>query len=99
MTTTTTMLKKAREHAEEVPFDELVDAADVHIDPDLPPDERMRDYVRQIRNPYHYRVGDVEVRVKFAGEASLQECLEHYLEHDARVAGIKAFEPETLDVA
>ena len=78
------MLKRAREQAAALPREELVDTRDVRIDTSLPPEERVRDYVRQIKNPYHFRVGDVEVRVAFKGEATLEECLQHYLDHGGR---------------
>ena len=81
MTRTDTLLKRARERSATLTREELVDARDVHVDASLPPDERVRDYVRQIKNPYHFRVGDVEVRVAFKGEATLEECLQHYLDH------------------
>ena len=79
---TSTMLERSRrELADQVPKGELVDARDVVVDLSLPPEERVRSYIRQIGNPYRFRVGDVEVRVRFAGEATLDECLAHYAEH------------------
>ena len=38
--------------------DELVDIETVHIDPDLPPAERLLNYLEQIKNPYCFRCGD-----------------------------------------
>ena len=76
---TTTMLKRARESAEEgVAYGELVDATTVSIDATLPAEDRVRDYVKQVRNPYAFRVGEVAVRVRFAGGPTLDECLAHY---------------------
>lgn len=47
---------------------ELVDIRDVVIDKSLPLEERVRSYVEQIKNPYCFKVGDVVVRVSYAGK-------------------------------
>lgn len=60
--------------------DTLVDISEVHIDKKLPREERMEDFIRQIRNPYCYRCGKAVVKVSFADtEATLEDRLEHYL--------------------
>lgn len=45
---------------------ELVDIRTVHVDQDLPKEERIREYVRQIRNPYRFKCGDFIVTASFA---------------------------------
>lgn len=45
---------------------ELVDIRTVHVDQDLPKKERIREYVRQIRNPYRFKCGDFIVTASFA---------------------------------
>lgn len=58
----------------------LVDINDVHIDRKLPREERMADFIRQIKNPYCYRCGKAVVKVGFTDtEATLEDRLEHYL--------------------
>ena len=47
---------------------ELVDIRDVVIDKSLPLEERVRSYVEQIKDPYRFKVGDVVVRVSYAGK-------------------------------
>ena len=47
---------------------ELVDIRDVVIDKSLPLEERVRSYVEQIKDPYCFKVGDVVVRVSYAGK-------------------------------
>ncbi len=49
-------------------LDELVDIRDIHIDHNLPFKERVRSYVEQVKDPYCFRVGDVKVRVSYAGK-------------------------------
>ncbi len=60
--------------------EDLVDIRDVEIDPELPKEERIRSFVRQIRNPYCFKVGNVVVKTTFADtDVTLDERLEHYL--------------------
>ena len=47
---------------------ELVDIRDVVIDKSLPLEDRVKSYVEQIKNPYCFKVGDVVVRVSYAGK-------------------------------
>ncbi len=58
----------------------LVDISKIHIDPQMPREQRLADFVRQIGNPYCYRCGKVVVKVSFAEtDATLEDRLEHYL--------------------
>lgn len=50
------------------PLDELVDIRNVHVDRSLPLEERVRSYVEQVKDPYCFRVGNVKVRVSYAGK-------------------------------
>lgn len=59
---------------------DLIDLNTVIIDQNLPIEERMRSYVEQIKNPYHFRVGKVEVRISYADTAdTLDDCFERML--------------------
>lgn len=56
---------------------DLVDIRDVKISPDMSKDERIREFVRQVKNPYCYRVGRIAVKVSFADSgATLDDRLE-----------------------
>ena len=58
----------------------LADISKIHIDPRMPREQRLADFVRQIGNPYCYRCGTVVVKVSFAEtDATLEDRLEHYL--------------------
>ena len=60
--------------------DILVDIKNVQINTSLPRDERMLDYLEQIKNPYCFKVGKAAVKVSFADtEATVEDCLERYL--------------------
>ena len=45
----------------------LVDIRDIHIDSELPKEQRIRSFVQQVRDPYCFKVGDVVVKVSYSG--------------------------------
>ena len=49
-------------------LDELVDIRNVHVNHNLPLEERVRSYVEQVKDPYYFRVGNVKVRVSYSGK-------------------------------
>lgn len=58
---------------------ELVDIETVRIDPDLPPVERLLNYLEQIKNPYCFRCGETAVRISFAADGdNLQNLLKRH---------------------
>jgi hypothetical protein len=58
----------------------LVDIRDVTVNTSLPKEERLMDYLEQIKNPYCFRCGKTVVKVSFADtEATLEDRLERYL--------------------
>ena len=58
----------------------LVDISEVKIDTSLPLDERMKSYIKQIKNPYRYKYGDITVRVSFAEtDITLEERIKQLL--------------------
>lgn len=60
--------------------DTLADIRDVQVNTALPKQERLLDFVRQVKNPYLYKCGKMVVKVSFAQtEATLEDKLESYL--------------------
>lgn len=59
----------------------LVDINDVKIDESLPRKERVRDYIRQIGNPYCYLDHGIAVKISFSGKGSFEDILMKYLSH------------------
>ena len=53
----------------------LVDIDSVKINTDLPVEERIKDYIRQIGNPYCYLSHGVVVKISFKRKRTLEECL------------------------
>ena len=57
----------------------LADISKIHID-QMPREQRLADFVRQIGNPYCYKCGKIVVKVSFTDTgATLEDRLEHYL--------------------
>lgn len=55
---------------------ELVDINDVTVSDKIPKKERIREYIRQIKNPYLFKCGDIAVTVSFANQGkALEESL------------------------
>ena len=62
--------------------EDLVDIRDVHIDRSLPKEERIKSFIRQIKNPYVFKCGDIVVKTTFSDtEETLEDRMEHYLRH------------------
>ncbi len=64
----------------EYDFEDLVDIRDVKIDINKPVQEKILDFIMQIKNPYFFKVGDVAVKVNFDNNgASFQEKFQNFL--------------------
>lgn len=61
--------------------EQLTDLSSIEIDREKSKQERMLDYLRQVKNPYYFRVGDVAVRLVFdEGGRSFQQCMEELVQ-------------------
>lgn len=59
--------------------DQLVDLRSVSIDKSLPVPERISSFVKQIKNPYLFKVDDITVKVEFSSGKSLEDSLLSFL--------------------
>ena len=60
--------------------DTLRDIRDVKVNTDLPKQERILDFIRQIGNPYCYRHGKYVVKISFANtDVTLEERMLAYI--------------------
>ena len=60
--------------------DALVDIRDVSVNKDLPKEERIAAFVKQIKNPYRFRCGDFVINASFAsGGTTIEDCLKGIL--------------------
>ncbi|MCD7761760.1 MAG: hypothetical protein LUG99_11015 [Lachnospiraceae bacterium] len=55
--------------------DSLTDIAEVKINTELPQEERVLDFIRQIGNPYCYISNGMVVKVSFSGKKSMEDCM------------------------
>lgn len=59
---------------------ELVDIRDVSVDKNLTKQERIAEFIRQIKDPYRFKCGKFTVTARFAeGGATLEECLQRIM--------------------
>ncbi|KXL52491.1 hypothetical protein CLNEO_21870 [Anaerotignum neopropionicum] len=77
-------LKQLEEMKKVDPFtinpEDLVDIKDVEINIELPKEERIADFIRQIKNPYLFKCGDIVVACEFSPkEPTLTERIKQYL--------------------
>lgn len=58
----------------------LVDRKSIKVDKQLPRDQRLKQYIEQIKNPYCYLDGDVVVKVSFTDDdVTLEERIKAYI--------------------
>lgn len=56
---------------------ELIDISTINVDQDLPKFQKTIEYVRQIKDPFHYKCGKFIVTARFPENGpSLEDCLE-----------------------
>lgn len=61
---------------------QLMDIREVAVDTNLPKEERILDFIRQVHNPYCFRHGKIVVKIGFSESAehtTLEEQFESYL--------------------
>ena len=58
----------------------LVQRSSIRLDPAAPREDRLREFIKQIRNPYCYLDGKTVVKISFTEtDTTMEDCLEHYL--------------------
>ena len=57
----------------------LGDAESVNINTELSTEERISDYIRQIKNPYCYLYKGMVVKISFSGKRKLEDCMKDSL--------------------
>ena len=58
----------------------LVDIREVAVNKELSREERIAEFIRQIKNPYRFKCGRFTVQASFtAGGATLEECIKGIL--------------------
>ena len=58
----------------------LVERGTIQINPNMPREERLNEYIKQIKNPYCYLDGKTVVKISFESiDTSMEDCISHYL--------------------
>lgn len=55
----------------------LVDIKNIQIDQSLPVEERIRQYLKSVKNPYYFSCGNIPVEIEFSTEGGPQ--LQHVI--------------------
>ncbi len=71
--------KMAETDFADVGLEELADISGIQIDKGLPLEERKKQYLKKVGNPYLVRVGNMKVKVRFTGGVSFNEAFENML--------------------
>lgn len=58
----------------------LVDITQIQIDKSLSRKKRIEKFVEEIGDPYHFRAGQIEVKINFEPDGSLQSKMQHYFD-------------------
>lgn len=53
--------------------EELADITKIHIDESLESDKRKKEFIRQVKNPYCYRAGNIIIKSSYSEGATLTE--------------------------
>lgn len=60
--------------------EELVERSLVQIDANLSKEERITEYIKQIKNPYCYLDGNTVVKISFSDSpTTMEDCIANYL--------------------
>lgn len=60
-------------------MDQIIDIMDIKIETNLSKEERIRQFIEEIKNPYEFQVGEVKVRTFFADNSiTMQDRMEQY---------------------
>ncbi len=61
--------------------EDLVDIRDVHINMDLPQEERALDFINQVGNPFCFKLGELVVKLDYPPdcEDTLEDRLKNYI--------------------
>lgn len=65
-------------------LEDLIDITTIKIDKNLSKEERIKQYIQQIKNPYCFKYKNFKVQICFNEEQNaktLEECLTSYLQN------------------
>lgn len=61
----------------------LQDIKSVSVNTELPVEERMKEFIRQIKNPYFFRCGKLIVQVEYCETGkTIHDCIKEYIDQE-----------------
>ena len=61
---------------------EVKDISNLKINTNIPQNERILKYIKEVENPYNFKVGDILVKVEYDNKGkNLQSVVEDYLKN------------------
>lgn len=57
----------------------LVDIRDVDINIELPVSKKLKSFIGQVVDPYHFRCGEIEITLEFEGDEILENKIIKHL--------------------
>lgn len=58
--------------------EELINIEKIHIDTTLPEEKRLEEFIKQIKNPYHFKSGNVSVSIGYKDCDTLKNIVSTY---------------------
>lgn len=63
-------------------IDELVDITNIDIQENLSKEEKIIEYLKKVKNPYLFKVGDVAVKIGFSSEEySIEDKMQNVIDN------------------
>lgn len=74
------LLHEGIQMSENINKSDLVDIRDVKVDKSLPKNERIAQFVRQIKDPYHFKCGKFTITAKYTNNGpTIEDCLQRIM--------------------
>lgn len=79
MTDVTTLKSLANTDITSIDRTRLADIREIKVDEELPADEKIAQFIDEVKNPYCFLVGDVPVKIRFKPQGrDLKNMLSNY---------------------
>lgn len=73
---------KCDKSVQDIDINSLSDINDIVINNELTKEERIKDYLIQIKNPYCFRCGDMIIEVSYGNSGiTIEDCLKDYIKN------------------
>lgn len=60
-------------------MEQIIDITNIKIEANLSKEERIQQFIKEIKDPYEFQVGEVKVRTSFADNSiTMQDRMEQY---------------------